>query len=56
MPDRSTTRPRDPNQLAHKVFLESIGELPKTKPPEEKKKKGFFQKLFGPKDKKKDNG
>ena len=23
-------RPRDPNQLAHQVFLESIGELPKT--------------------------
>jgi hypothetical protein len=33
MPDRSKTRPRDPNQLAHQVFLESIGELPKTEPP-----------------------
>jgi len=33
MPDRSKTRPRDPNQLAHRVFLESIGELPKTEPP-----------------------
>ena len=32
MPDRSK-RPRDPNQLAHAVFLESIGELPKTEPP-----------------------
>ena len=33
MPDRSSKRPRDPNQLAHQVFLESIGELPKTEPP-----------------------
>lgn len=33
MPDRSKTRPRDPNQLAHRVFLESIGEAPKTEPP-----------------------
>ena len=33
MPDRSKTRPRDPNQLAHRVFLESIGEAPKTDPP-----------------------
>ena len=33
MPDRSKTRPRDPNQLAHRVFLESIGEDPKTEPP-----------------------
>jgi transposase len=30
MPDRSTTRPRDPNELAHRIFLESIGEAPKT--------------------------
>ena len=36
MPDRSKTRPRDPNQLAHRVFLESIGEAPKTEPPAEK--------------------
>jgi len=35
MPDRSSKRPRDPNQLAHQVFLESIGELPKTEPPAE---------------------
>jgi hypothetical protein len=33
MPDRSSKRPRDPNQLAHQVFLESIGERPKTKAP-----------------------
>jgi len=32
MPDRSTKRPRDPNQLAHQVFLESIGEKPKLDP------------------------
>ena len=38
MPDRSTTRPRDPNQLAHRVFLESIGEAPKTEPPTTKPK------------------
>jgi hypothetical protein len=38
MPDRSKTRPRDPNQLAHRVFLESIGEAPKTEPPEVKPK------------------
>ena len=28
MPERSKKRPRDPNQLAHQVFLESIGEAP----------------------------
>ena len=33
MPDRSKTRPRDPNELAHAIFLESIGESPKTEPP-----------------------
>ncbi len=38
MPDRSSKRPRDPNQLAHQVFLESIGELPKTEPPAVKPK------------------
>ena len=38
MPDRSKTRPRDPNQLAHRVFLESIGEAEKTEPPAEKPK------------------
>jgi hypothetical protein len=29
----ATKRPRDPIQLAHQVFLESIGERPKTEPP-----------------------
>jgi len=38
MPDRSPKRPRDPNQLAHRVFLESIGEAPKTEPPAERQK------------------
>jgi hypothetical protein len=38
MPDRSPKRPRDPNQLAHRVFLESIGEVPKTEPPAEHQK------------------
>ena len=33
MPDRSKTRPRDSNSLAHRVFLESIGEAPKTEAP-----------------------
>jgi hypothetical protein len=28
----SSKRPRDPNQLAHQVFLESIGEAPKYDP------------------------
>lgn len=32
-------RPRDPNQLAHQVFLESIGEKPKSEAPVPKKKK-----------------
>ncbi len=34
MPDRSNKRPRDPNALAHQVFLESIGEAPKFNPAE----------------------
>ena len=34
MPDRSKKRPRDPNALAHQVFLESIGEAPKLNPAE----------------------
>jgi hypothetical protein len=29
----ATKRPRDPIQLAHQVFLESIGERSKTEPP-----------------------
>jgi hypothetical protein len=32
----ATKRPRDPIQLAHQVFLESIGEKPKTEPPARK--------------------
>jgi hypothetical protein len=32
----ATKRPRDPIQLAHQVFLESIGEKPKTQPPAQK--------------------
>lgn len=38
MPDRSKTRPRDPNQLAYQIMLESTGQAPKTEPPEVKKK------------------
>lgn len=36
MPDRSTKRPRDPNQLAHQIFLESIGETPRFTPDQPK--------------------
>ena len=32
MPDRSKKRPRDPNQLAHRVMLESTGQAPKYDP------------------------
>lgn len=32
MLDRSKKRPRDPNELAHQIFLESIGEAPKFNP------------------------
>jgi hypothetical protein len=32
MLDRSKKRPRDPNSLAHQIFLESIGESPKFEP------------------------
>ena len=38
MPDRSNKSSRDPNQIAHRVFLESIGELPKSEPPAVKAK------------------
>jgi hypothetical protein len=38
MPERSSKRPRDPNELAHRIFLESIGEAEKTAPPEVKQK------------------
>jgi hypothetical protein len=33
MPDRSKTRPRDPNELAYRIMLESTGQAPKTEPP-----------------------
>ena len=32
MPDRSKTRPRDPNQLAHQIMLESTDQAPKLDP------------------------
>jgi hypothetical protein len=32
----ATKRPRDPIQLAHQVFLESVGESAKTQPPAKK--------------------
>ena len=32
MPDRSTKRPRDPNQLAYQMMLESTGQAPKFEP------------------------
>ena len=37
MPNRSSnTRPKDTNQLAHRIMLESTGQAPKTPPPAEK--------------------
>ena len=38
MPDRSKTRPRDPNQPAYRIMLESTGQAEKTEPPVAKKK------------------
>jgi hypothetical protein len=35
MPDRSKKRPRDPNELAYQVMLESTGQAPKFEPPAE---------------------
>lgn len=32
MPDRSKNRPRDPNQLAYQIMLESTGQADKTEP------------------------
>lgn len=32
MPDRSKNRPRDPNELAFQVMLESTGQVPKFEP------------------------
>jgi hypothetical protein len=34
MPDRSKKRPRDPNQLACQIMLESTGQVPKFNPDE----------------------
>lgn len=36
MADPTKTRPRDSNQLAHRIFLESIGEAEVTEPPKVK--------------------
>jgi hypothetical protein len=36
MPDRSTKRPRDPNQLAYQIMLEATGQAPKFNPKEAK--------------------
>jgi hypothetical protein len=36
MPDRSKMRPRDPNQLAYQIMLESTGQAPKFDPNEAK--------------------
>jgi hypothetical protein len=36
---RLKTRPRDPNQLAYRVMLESARQAPKTEAPEVKRKK-----------------
>jgi hypothetical protein len=33
MPERSKTRPRDPNELAYRIMLEATGQAPKTEPP-----------------------
>jgi hypothetical protein len=38
MPDRSPKRPRDPNQLAYQVMLESTGQAPKAEAPKEREK------------------
>lgn len=37
MPDRSKKRPRDSNQLAYQVMLESTGQAPKFEPSESTK-------------------
>ena len=37
MPERSTKRPRDPNQLAYQIMLESTGQVPKYTPKEKPK-------------------
>ena len=39
MPERSNKkRPRDPNQLAYQIMLESTGQSPKVEPPAEREK------------------
>jgi len=38
MPDRSKTRPRDPNELAYRIMLESTGQVPAMEPPKVKRK------------------
>jgi hypothetical protein len=38
MPDRSKKRPRDVNQLAYQIMLESTGQAPKYEPPAERAK------------------
>jgi hypothetical protein len=38
MPDRSKTRPRDPNERAFQIVLEATGQAPKTEPPAESKR------------------
>lgn len=35
MPERSPKRPRDPNQLAYQIMMESTGQIPKAQPPTE---------------------
>ena len=37
MLDRSKKRPRDPNQLAYQIMLESTGQVPKYQPEERPK-------------------
>jgi len=38
MLNRSKKRPRDPNQLAYQIMLESTGQAPKYQPPAERPK------------------
>ena len=37
MADRSSKRPRDPNELAYRIMLESTGQVPKYEPEEQPK-------------------
>jgi hypothetical protein len=37
MSDRSSKRPRDPNELAYRIMLESTGQVPKYEPEEQPK-------------------